>query len=141
ERQARRTSPPHAEARAFADLVEWAGTQPWSAGKVGLSGVSYLSSLQWFVAALNPPHLAAINPWEGWNDTYREVARHGGIPETSFWPYIWERWGASTTEIEDLESETAPPPWYDDFWARRPRTSRRSGYRRSSWPAGRTMGC
>ncbi len=26
------------EARAFADLVEWAGTQPWSAGKVGLSG-------------------------------------------------------------------------------------------------------
>ena len=105
------------EARAFADLVEWAGTQPWSAGKVGLSGVSYLSSLQWFVAALNPPHLAAINPWEGWNDTYREVARHGGIPETSFWPYIWERWGASTTEIEDLESETAAHPWYDEFWA------------------------
>jgi predicted acyl esterase len=105
------------EARAFADLVEWAGTQPWSAGKVGLSGVSYLSSLQWFVAALNPPHLAAINPWEGWNDTYREVARHGGIPETSFWPYIWERWGASTTEIEDLEAETAAHPWFDEFWA------------------------
>ena len=105
------------EARAFADLVEWAGTQPWSAGKVGLSGVSYLSSLQWFVAALNPPHLAAINPWEGWNDTYREVARHGGIPETSFWPYIWERWGAGTTEIEDLESETAAHPWFDEFWA------------------------
>jgi hypothetical protein len=105
------------EARAFADLVEWAGTQPWSAGKVGLSGVSYLSSLQWFVAALNPPHLAAINPWEGWNDTYREVARHGGIPETSFWPYIWERWGAGTTEIEDLEAETAEHPWFDEFWA------------------------
>jgi predicted acyl esterase len=105
------------EAAAFADLVEWAGTQPWSAGKVGLSGVSYLSSLQWWVAALNPPHLAAINPWEGWNDTYREVARHGGIPETSFWPYIWERWGASTTEIEDLEAETAAHPFFDDFWA------------------------
>ncbi|WP_165628945.1 CocE/NonD family hydrolase [Klenkia taihuensis] len=105
------------EAAAFADLVEWAGTQPWSAGKVGLSGVSYLSSLQWFVAALDPPHLAAINPWEGWNDTYREVARHGGIPETSFWPYIWERWGASTTEVEDLEAETAAHPWFDEFWA------------------------
>lgn len=105
------------EAQAFADLVEWAGTQPWSAGKVGLSGVSYLSSLQWFVAALDPPHLGAINPWEGWNDTYREVARHGGIPETSFWPYIWERWGASTTEVEDLEAETAAHPWFDDFWA------------------------
>jgi len=32
-----------------------------------------------------PPHLAAINPWEGWSDFYREVARHGGIPETEFW--------------------------------------------------------
>src|SRR4029450_13524924 len=57
--------------------------------------------------------------WEVWSATYREVSRHGGIPETSFWPYIWERWGASTTEIEDLESETAAHPWYDEFWARK----------------------
>ncbi|SOD98791.1 CocE/NonD family hydrolase [Blastococcus haudaquaticus] len=104
------------EAQAFADLIEWAGTQPWSAGKVGLSGVSYLTVSQWRVAELNPPHLAAINPWEGWSDTYREVARHGGIPETSFWPYIQERWGASATEIEDLEAETAAHPFYDAFW-------------------------
>jgi putative CocE/NonD family hydrolase len=53
------------EARDVYDLIEWAGTQPWSSGKVGLSGVSYLASIQWFVAALAPPHLAAINPWEG----------------------------------------------------------------------------
>ena len=105
------------EAEAFYDLIEWAGTQPWSAGKVGLSGVSYLTSSQWRVAELNPPHLAAINPWEGWTDTYREVARHGGIPETWFWPYIWVRWGASRTEIEDLEAETKAHPFYDDFWA------------------------
>jgi putative CocE/NonD family hydrolase len=84
------------EAGAYADLVEWAGTQPWSNGRVGLSGVSYLTQTQWRVAELNPAHLAAINPWEGWTDTYREVVRHGGIPETCFWPYIWDRWGAST---------------------------------------------
>jgi len=70
------------EARAFAQLIEWAGTQPWSNGRVGLSGVSYLTTSQWRVAELSPPHLAAINPWEGWTDTYREVVRHGGIPET-----------------------------------------------------------
>jgi predicted acyl esterase len=104
------------EARAFAKLVEWAGTQGWSNGRVGLSGVSYLTTSQWRVAELNPPHLTAINPWEGWTDTYREVARHGGIPETSFWPYIWQRWGASVTEIEDLEAETAAHPFYDEFW-------------------------
>jgi predicted acyl esterase len=105
------------EAEAFYDLIEWAGVQPWSLGKVGLSGVSYLTSSQWRVAELNPPHLGAFNPWEGWSDTYREVARHGGIPETSFWPYIWDRWGASHTEVEDLERETREHPFFDDFWA------------------------
>jgi len=104
------------EAEAFYDLIEWAGTQPWSNGKVGLSGVSYLTVMQWRVAELNPPHLAAINPYEGWTDTYREVVQHGGIPSSSFWPYLWDRWGASRTEIEDLEAETAEHPFYDDFW-------------------------
>jgi predicted acyl esterase len=105
------------EAQDFYDLIEWAGTQPWSNGKVGLSGVSYLASSQWFVAALNPPHLAAFNPWEGWSDTYREVVRHGGIPETMFWPYLAKRWGHSTTRVEDLATETREHPLFDAFWA------------------------
>jgi predicted acyl esterase len=104
------------EAQDFCDVIEWAGVQPWSNGKVGLSGVSYLTSSQWRVAELNPPHLAAINPWEGWTDTYREVARHGGIPETSFWPYLPTRWGHGVNQVEDLRTETAEHPFYDDFW-------------------------
>ena len=43
------------EAQDFYHAVEWAGTQPWSSGKVGLSGVSYLAQLQWRVAELDPP--------------------------------------------------------------------------------------
>lgn len=105
------------EAEDFYDLIEWAGVQPWSNGKVGLSGVSYLTVMQWRVAQLQPPHLAAINPWEGWSDTYREVARHGGIPDSSFWPYLHERWGYSSTRVEDLAAETAEHPLYDAFWA------------------------
>ncbi|MCB1436271.1 MAG: CocE/NonD family hydrolase [Rhodobiaceae bacterium] len=105
------------EAEDFFDVIEWAGTRDWSNGKVGLSGVSYLTCSQWRVAELNPPHLAAINPWEGWSDTYREVARHGGIPETSFWPYLPTRWGHSTTQVEDLALETAERPFFDAYWA------------------------
>jgi len=105
------------EAEDYYDLIEWAGTQPWSNGKVGLSGVSYLTSSQWRVAALNPPHLAAINPYEGWTDTYREVVRHGGIPETYFWPYLPGRWGRSTTRVEDLLTEVKEHPFFDAFWA------------------------
>jgi predicted acyl esterase len=41
-------------------VIEWAAGQPWSTGKVGMTGVSYLTYIQWFVAALNPPHLAAV---------------------------------------------------------------------------------
>ncbi len=105
------------EAQDCCELIEWAGTRAWSNGKVGLSGVSYLASIQWFVAALSPPHLAAINPWEGWSDTYREVARHGGIPETCFWRYLPSRWGHSVTEVEDLAAEDAEHPLFDEFWA------------------------
>ena len=105
------------EAKDFYDVIEWAGVQPWSSGKVGLTGVSYLASAQWRVAELNPPHLAAINPWEGWADTYREVAYHGGIPDTWFWPYLWTRWGASSTMIEDWRAEMREHPVFDAFWA------------------------
>ncbi|HTW01873.1 MAG TPA: CocE/NonD family hydrolase [Streptosporangiaceae bacterium] len=105
------------EAACGHDLVEWAAAQPWSNGRVGMSGVSYLASAQWSIAATNPPHLAAINPWEGWSDTYREVVRHGGIPETYFWPYIGLRWGYGTGLVEDLAAETADHPFLDDFWA------------------------
>ncbi|MEZ5709299.1 MAG: CocE/NonD family hydrolase [Blastomonas sp.] len=104
------------EAECHYDLVEWAGTQGWSNGRVGLSGVSYLSSSQWRVAALQPPHLAAFNPWEGWSDTFNEIVRHGGIPETHFWPYIQVRWGVSDHLIEDLWAHTREHPFFDAYW-------------------------
>ena len=59
--------------------IEWAAAQRWSSGKVGLLGVSYYAINQWQVAALQPPHLTAICPWEGGCDFYRDFTRHGGI--------------------------------------------------------------
>jgi predicted acyl esterase len=79
------------ETRDYYDAIEWAGVQPWSNGRVGLLGLSYYAVVQWQVAALRPPHLAAIIPWEGFNDYYREATHQGGILCTSFWHDIW--WG------------------------------------------------
>ena len=73
-------------ARDMYDAIEWAGTQEWSNGNVGLDGVSILAFSQWRVAALNPPHLKAICPWEATTDFLREIAFRGGIPETKFGP-------------------------------------------------------
>jgi predicted acyl esterase len=67
------------ENKDFHDCIEWAGTQSWCSGKVGLNGISYYASSQWRAAATQPPHLAAICVWEGWVDNYRDSARHGGI--------------------------------------------------------------
>lgn len=67
------------EIEDFAQCIEWAGTQPWSTGKVGLCGISYYAVTQWSVAATSPPHLAAIIPWEGYVDYYRGPTHHGGI--------------------------------------------------------------
>jgi uncharacterized protein len=59
--------------------IEWAATQEWCDGKVGMNGISYFAMNQWYVAQHQPPHLAAICVWEGAADWYRDVARHGGI--------------------------------------------------------------
>lgn len=68
----------------FFDLIEWAAEQSWSTGKVGLLGISYYAGTQWQVAARHPKGLAAIVPWEGYTDNYREACRHGGIVSDGF---------------------------------------------------------
>ncbi len=67
------------EAQDLYQCVEWAGTQGWSTGKIGINGISYYAMNQWQVGALKPPHLAAMCIWEGSSDYYRELCRHGGI--------------------------------------------------------------
>ncbi len=72
------------EAEDFYDAIEWVAAQKWSNGKVAVMGVSYFAMNSWRVAALNPPHLSAIIPWEGALDLYRDVNRHGGIRSNAF---------------------------------------------------------
>ena len=105
------------EAEDIYDLIEWAGTQEWSNGKVGMHGVSYLAWSQWKVAALEPPHLAAINPWEGVSDFYRELFFHGGIPETLFSSMLTQAILFSRTRVEDLLAMRKQHPLYDQYWA------------------------
>jgi predicted acyl esterase len=79
------------EMQDYYEAIEWAGMQPWSNGKVGLIGISYYAFTQWAVAALQPPHLAAIVPWEGFTDYYRDSSHHGGIFSNHFTTAWWPR--------------------------------------------------
>ena len=73
-----------AEGRDGYDLVEELAKLPWNSGKIALAGNSWLAMAQWFIAAEQPPHLAAIAPLEGISDPFREESFRGGIPWTTF---------------------------------------------------------
>jgi hypothetical protein len=74
------------EQRDGYDLVQWAAGQPWSDGKVGGAGCSYLAIEQLLTAAQRPPHLKAIFPCAPMGDSYRDMVMTGGSVDTSFIP-------------------------------------------------------
>lgn len=97
------------------DTIEWIADQEWSTGQVALTGNSFLAIAQWFVAALKPPHLVAIAPWEGSSDIYRDSALRGGIPDVNFSAVALAGFtGGGFTE--DMPSQAFTNPLYDEYW-------------------------
>ncbi|MBC6402703.1 MAG: CocE/NonD family hydrolase [Hyphomonadaceae bacterium] len=60
------------------DTLTWIAAQPWSDGKVGMFGSSYLASVQWLAALNGNPALVAIAPAMSPGNYYRDVAYPGG---------------------------------------------------------------
>ncbi len=88
------------EARDAYNVVEWAGTQPFSTGKVGVDGFSYLGASSAMTAAKRPPHLAAANFGGAPTDPYRTFITQGG------------NWSSSSALWFALElMGVAPPPF------------------------------
>ncbi len=110
------------DAHDYAELIEWCARQPWSTGAVGLCGVSYLAMSQWRVAALRPPALKAIIPWEGATDLLRELAYQDGVRESGFMTVFWNvrmKRGRNKrfAMVEDFLRESGARPLDDDWWA------------------------
>lgn len=80
-----------AEFRDFYDAISWAATAPWSSGKIGLLGISYYAAGQWAIAAQRPPYLAALLPWQGTYDFFRDRTRSDGIFSSGFLGRWWAR--------------------------------------------------
>ncbi|KQR38006.1 MULTISPECIES: CocE/NonD family hydrolase [Microbacterium] len=99
------------------DLIEWLAEQEWCSGKVGMTGTSYLAVSQWFTAAEQPPHLAAINPWEGVSDVYRDLVMRGGMPDTGFARQLQEGSFFGKNRKEDILAEVEEHPLFDGLWA------------------------
>ncbi|MEI4271176.1 CocE/NonD family hydrolase [Klenkia sp. LSe6-5] len=107
-----------ASGRNVHDVVEWLAEQAWCSGKVGLAGNSQLAMVQWAAAALRPPHLAAIAPWEGVSDLYREVSVRGGIPDPKFHTEDISAWIYGTNDTEDVIGANIERfPLMNSYWA------------------------
>ena len=109
-----------AEAIDIYDTIEWLGTQPWSNGKVGMIGNSWLANSQYNAASLQPPHLAAIAPWEACSDWYRDQVCRGGIPSGEFFDALVDMLRVPNG-IEDIHAMLNKYPYINEYWSKEKR--------------------
>ena len=85
------------------DTVEWAATQPWSTGAVGMHGGSYVGATQWLAAISKPPHLKCIIPSITSDDYYEGWTYQGG----AFQLFFTMSWSLSlaTGNLEHIERD------------------------------------
>jgi uncharacterized protein len=82
------------------DTVEWLATHPWSTGKVGMIGGSYVGWVQWFAASRQPPHLVTIIPNVSPPDPFYNMPYDHGV--FFQWAAIWWADVLATAATADL---------------------------------------
>jgi uncharacterized protein len=111
------------------DTVEWAAALPYSDGKVGMFGGSYVGATQFLAAIAHPPHLAGIAPYvtasnyhDGW--TYQGGAFEQWFDEswtTGLAQNTLQRWVDAHSNALDLKG-TLPLTEYPMFNLPDPKT-------------------
>ncbi len=73
-----------------ADVVKWITEQPWSTGKLGTLGTSYVGGTQHALACANPPGLACMIPVDSVSNAGHAGIRHSGAFELRFfnWAFL-----------------------------------------------------
>jgi hypothetical protein len=91
------------------EVVEWAHSRkrPWSNGRIGMSGPSYMGISQIFAAAAHPAGLKAIFPQVPAGDVYRDVVASGGQVDVGFIP-LWMGLVTGTGVIPPAVAATDP---------------------------------
>lgn len=98
------------------DFVEWTAANDWCSGAVTFAGNSYLAISQWFIASMQPPHLACIAPWEGFSDVYEHSICAGGLPDYEFEKYGLRNMFHGPGIAEDMGGMAEVQPFWNDYW-------------------------
>ncbi len=87
------------------DTVEWAAALPYSDGKVGMFGGSYVGATQMLAAISHPPHLAGIFPTVTASNYHRNWTYQGGA-FTQWFDESWTSGLAQNTLDRQVASDT-----------------------------------
>lgn len=99
------------EARDGFDTIDWLVAQPWSSGKVGTYGCSYLSEVQIALAKMKHPNHVAMIPQAGGGVNRYDGVIWGGAFELAI-AFGWMYQNGSRFHLKP------PPGAPDDFYAR-----------------------
>jgi predicted acyl esterase len=72
----------------YAEVLEWITHQPWSDGRIGLTGGSYMGITSLYAAAQGNPAVKAVFATVPMADSYRDIVFGGGQPNLAFIP-MW----------------------------------------------------
>lgn len=70
------------------DAAAWIGKQPWSNGRIGMIGTSYVGGTQHAMAMAKAPELVTIIPVDAMSNLGYASMRNGGAFELRFWNWI-----------------------------------------------------
>ena len=76
------------DGRDGADLAAWIADQPWSDGKIGMIGTSYVGGTQHAMAMEKVPQLVTVIPVDAVSNCGYASMRNGGAFELRFWNWI-----------------------------------------------------
>lgn len=89
------------DAQDIRDVTDWFGTQSWSNGKVGLTGVSYLGGIQYLALGKASEHLKAIFPAFAQWDHFSSFNQNGVF--RGEWRELW----SGIRQFVDIPPENA----------------------------------
>ncbi len=96
------------EAEDGYDTIEWVAAQPYSDGRVGMFGGSYVGATQMLAAAAHPPHLAGICPVVTASNYHDGWTYQGGAFEQWF-DESWTSGLAQDTVLHQIEQMPGSP--------------------------------
>lgn len=83
------------------DCAAWIAAQPWSNGRIGMMGTSYVGGTQHALAMSGSPHLKTVIPVDAVSNMGRQSMRNAGAFEMRFWNWIVLNAGKGSNAAQD----------------------------------------